>query len=57
MTPLMIACEEDSLDLVKYLLEEGANINATDCVSFIIHIFNRPLASKVPRRNILSLLV
>ena len=53
----MYACEKGNLDLVKLLLEKGANINATDKVSFIIYIFNRPLASKVPRRIILSLLV
>ena len=50
----MFACKYGNLDLVKLLLEKDANINATDKVSFIIHIFDRPLASKVPRRNILS---
>jgi len=50
----MLASENGHLDVVKLLLEKGADINATDKVSFIIYIFNRPLASKVPRRNILS---
>ena len=45
----MFACDGGNLDLIKYLLEKGADINATDAVSFIIYIFNRPLASKVPR--------
>jgi ankyrin repeat protein len=53
----MIACKRGNLDVIKYLLENGENIDATDEVSLIIYIFNRPLASKVPRRIILSLLV
>ena len=53
----MIACKEGNFDLAELLLENGANIDATTKVSFIICIFNGPLASEVPRRNILSLLV
>ena len=32
ITPLHLACEQGSLELAKYLLDHGANVNAHDNV-------------------------
>eukprot|EP00919_Chromeraceae_sp_WS-2016_P063508 GHVR01150177.1.p1 GENE.GHVR01150177.1~~GHVR01150177.1.p1 ORF type:complete len:130 (+),score=14.65 GHVR01150177.1:39-392(+) len=37
-TPLILACREERLDMVKLLIDKGADVNATDTIAvFIIY--------------------
>ena len=39
-TPLTAACSQNQFDIISYLIQKGADVNAPDNVQFIFSIFS-----------------